>query len=358
MKKKKILYFVEAFGGGVFTYLVNLSNALCNDFDIYIAYGIRKQTPENYKDYFDKRIHLVRVYNYQRDISLIKDTNALIEMRKIAKKVNPDIIHLNSSKAGILGRLLFKNWKIPVFYTPHGYSFLMANISSKKKIFYKSLEKFFAFKNIETIACSKGEYEITKQLTSNATYVNNGINLKEFNDVNINSHKTDINHLKIATIGRISLQKNPKLFNKIAEVFPNLKFTWIGDGDLRSELTSSNIKITGWVDNRKAIKYLNDSDIFVLTSLWEGLPMALLEAMYIKKLCIVSDVVGNRDVIYDDNNGYVCNTKEQFIDRINNVTINDISENIVEEAHNDILNCYNSQVMAENYKKIYESKLK
>ena len=258
---------MEAFGGGVFTYLVNLSNALCNDFDIYIAYGIRKQTPENYKDYFDKRIHLVRVYNYQRDISLIKDTNALIEMRKIAKKVNPDIIHLNSSKAGILGRLLFKNWKIPVFYTPHGYSFLMANISSKKKIFYKSLEKFFAFKNIETIACSKGEYEITKQLTSNATYVNNGINLKEFNDVNINSHKTDINHLKIATIGRISLQKNPKLFNKIAEVFPNLKFTWIGDGDLRSELTSSNIKITGWVDNRKAIKYLNDSDIFVLTSL-------------------------------------------------------------------------------------------
>ena len=42
MAKKKILYFVEAFGGGVFTYLANLSNALCDDFDVYIAYGIRK----------------------------------------------------------------------------------------------------------------------------------------------------------------------------------------------------------------------------------------------------------------------------------------------------------------------------
>ena len=130
------------------------------------------------------------------------------EMKKIAKKVQPDVIHLNSSKAGILGRFLFRNSKTPVFYTPHGYSFLMTNISKKKKFFYKSLEKIFAFKNVETIACSKGEYEITKDLTSNATYVDNGINLKEFDGIKMN-HQTNFDHLKIATLGRISLQKNP-----------------------------------------------------------------------------------------------------------------------------------------------------
>ena len=63
MRKKKILYFVEAFGGGVFTYLVNLTNELCDGYDIYIAYGLRKQTPKNFKKYFDKRIHFVNCNN-------------------------------------------------------------------------------------------------------------------------------------------------------------------------------------------------------------------------------------------------------------------------------------------------------
>ena len=55
-EKKKILYIVEAMGGGVFTYIVDLANELVNSYDMYIAYAVRKQTPENYKDYFDKRI--------------------------------------------------------------------------------------------------------------------------------------------------------------------------------------------------------------------------------------------------------------------------------------------------------------
>ena len=353
MAKKKILYFVEAFGGGVFTYLANLSNALCDDFDVYIAYGIRKQTPQNFKDYFDKRIHLIRVENYQREISFSKDLAALKEMKKIAKKVQPDAIHLNSSKAGILGRWLFRNSKTPVFYTPHGYSFLMTNIGKKKKLFYKSLEKIFAFKNIETIACSKGEYEITKELTSNATYVDNGINLKEFDGINMD-HQTNFDHLKIATLGRISLQKNPVMFNRIAKAFPNIEFIWIGDGALRDKLTAPNIKVTGWVDNKTALNYLADTDIFLLTSLWEGLPMALLEAMYMEKICVVSDVVGNRDVIHDEENGYICDSVNDFIRKVKSIGIerHTLAE-LIKRAHADVINHYNSVVMAHQYKKIY-----
>ena len=54
MSKKKILYVVESMGGGVFTYVVELANALSKDFDMYIAYATRPQTPENYRDYFNK----------------------------------------------------------------------------------------------------------------------------------------------------------------------------------------------------------------------------------------------------------------------------------------------------------------
>lgn len=355
MKKKKILYFVEAFGGGVFTYIVNLVNGLCDEFDVYVAYGIRKQTPKDFKKHFDNRVHLISVKNYQREISLKKDLAALKEMKTITNKVQPDIIHLNSSKSGILGRWLFRNSKIPVFYTPHGYSFLMTDISRKKKIFYKGLEKFFAFKNIETIACSKGEYEITKELTSNCTYVDNGVNLDEFKG--IIPKEIDNKNLKIATLGRISLQKNPKEFNAIAQAFPNNEFIWIGDGELRSELTAPNIKITGWVNNKEALNYLNDADIFILTSLWEGLPMALLEAMYLGKLCLVSNVVGNRDVIQNGKNGYICNSVEDFKKNINNLINSKLPVSLIENAKSDILSNYNSKVMAKKYLKIYKENL-
>jgi len=58
-EKKKILYIVEAMGGGVFTYIVDLANELVNKYDMYIAYAVRKQTPKNYKDYFDKRMERI-----------------------------------------------------------------------------------------------------------------------------------------------------------------------------------------------------------------------------------------------------------------------------------------------------------
>ena len=78
----------------------------------------------NYKDYFDKRIHLIEVKNFGRAIDPAKDIAAFFEVKKIAAEIKPNVIHLHSSKAGAIGRMAF-NGKIPMFYTPHGYSFLM-----------------------------------------------------------------------------------------------------------------------------------------------------------------------------------------------------------------------------------------
>ena len=94
-EKKKILYIVEAMGGGVFTYIVDLANELVDTYDMYIAYAVRKQTPSNYKDYFDKRIHMIEVKNFARAINATKDIAAFFEIRKIAKEIKPDIIHLH-----------------------------------------------------------------------------------------------------------------------------------------------------------------------------------------------------------------------------------------------------------------------
>lgn len=352
-KKKKILFIVEAMGGGVFTYIVDLANELVKDYDMYIAYAVRKQTPVNYRDYFDERVNLIEVKNFSRSINLIKDIKAFFEIRSIAKEIGPDVIHLHSSKAGALGRLAFNGRKVPVFYTPHGYSFLMRNQSVMKRRAYKIVEAVCSKRNCTTISCSEGEHKETLKLTRDATYVNNGINVEELQRLIDKTGPINDHPLTVFTLGRVCYQKNPDLFNKIAENLPEVKFLWIGDGELRNKLTAPNIEITGWVKREDALRYSLHGDIFLLTSLWEGLPISLLEAMYMKKLCVVNNVIGNRDVIHNGKNGFVCDNVDDFVAAI--ASAGDQSE-YIDNAYQDVLNKYNTKVMAASYSKIYLDK--
>lgn len=111
--KKRILFIVEAMGGGVFTYIVDLANELADTYDMYIAYAVRKQTPQDYKDYFGKRVYVIKVKNFGRSINPTKDIRVFFEIKKIAKKVKADVIHLHSSKAGALGSFTFNGKDIP-----------------------------------------------------------------------------------------------------------------------------------------------------------------------------------------------------------------------------------------------------
>jgi len=351
--KRKILHVVEAMGSGVFTYIVDLANQLCNEFDVHIAYGVRPQTPEDYREYFDKRIKLIEVKNFTRSINPIKDAKAFLEIRKIARVIEPDIIHLHSSKAGALGRwaLNIKNYSL--YYTPHGYSFLMQDCGAIKRNIYRVIESVSGKRGCTTIACSKGEYEESLSLAKNVTYINNGINVNELQELVKQCSTTDAPHpLTVFTLGRICYQKNPELFNMIAEKVPDVRFVWIGDGELRGKLTSSNIEVTGWINRKSALEYSVKADVFILPSLWEGLPISLLEAMYMKKLSLVSDINGNRDVIENGVNGFVCRSADEYAEIIQNRKSSPY-QSVIEKAYQDILHEYNTTVMVEEYKKIY-----
>lgn len=350
-KKKKILHVVEPLGGGVFSYIVDLSNELVEEYDICIAHGVRKETPDNFKEYFDSRVHLVEVKNFTRAIDPRKDIAAFFELKRIASDIKPDIIHLHSSKAGALGRMAFNGKKIPLFYTPHGYSFLMKDSGFLKRVVYKAIEAICAKRNCTTISCSAGEHQETLQLTKRAVYVNNSINTAELQSIIDKTEKRQ-HPFTVYTLGRICYQKNPTMFNEIAERLPDVRFIWIGDGELRGELKSDNIEITGWVDRATAIKYAVNADIFLLPSRWEGLPISLLESMYMKKVCVVSDVIGNRDVIHNAENGFVCSSIEEYVNAVNEVK-NGI-EKLSERAYRDIFDMYSTKVMASHYSKIYE----
>lgn len=352
---RKILIVVEAMGGGIFTYIVELTNELVRHYEVYLAYAVRPQTPADYATYFDTKIRLIEVKNFTRSMNPLKDIQALLELQKIARAVEPDIIHLHSSKAGALGRWAYSGRRYQMYYTPHGYSFLMTDNGSFKRHLYHLIEMLSAQRFCTTISCSPGEHQETLKMTSRARYVNNGINISKMETLLTASQASCSQSFTVFTLGRICHQKNPELFNEIAQGLPEVGFLWIGDGELRHLITAPNIHITGWVTRSEAIRLSREVDAFLLTSLWEGMPISLLEAMYMKKICIVSDVIGNRDVIKTGRNGYVCRDMKEYLAALRGVH-SDENRQIAERAHADIVELYNAGNMARQYIRIFEVK--
>jgi len=358
----RILHVVEAFAGGVFTYLEGLIKEQIKENEVYVAYGIRPLTPKNVETYFDERVHFILVKSFNGAWGTMLNPKAYYEIRKIYKEVQPDIVHLHSSSSGFLGRIVLPCLKTPVFYTPNGYAFLNQKTSKINRAGYYVMEKLVGLRPATTIACSKGEYELSQKLTKHSTYVSNGIDIDKLDGLLTKQEKSSAHKFTVCTSGRILTQKNPALFNEIATLLPEVHFVWIGDGEkennLRYMLTSPNIEITGWKSREESVKLLQSYDIFILTSIWEGLPLALLEAMYLKKVCIVTDVVGNRDAIKDQVNGYICTSPADFADRIRSV-MNDQSlyRKLSQNAYNDVIREYNTSVMNKKYTEIYKKAL-
>ena len=351
--KKKVLHIVEAFGGGVFTFLISLANSQCEKYDVTIAYALRPQTPEHFERFLSDKIHLIKVENFARSISGKQDVKAFLELRKILKEVMPDILHLHSSKAGFLGRMAVTDKKCKVFYTPHGFAFLKQDDSALKRMIYYDVERFAAWKCPNIIGVSKGEMEAAKPLTRHAWYVNNGINVALMPEPK--EPVFDLDQLVVGTSGRVCFQKNPTFFNNVAEAFLYEKFIWIGEGELQEELTSQNIEITGWKQGKETLLELEKLDIFLLTSRWEGMPVSLLEAMYMNKICVVTDVIGNNDVIRHGENGFLIHSANDAVLILQEIMNGkwDLVK-IANQAHADVLKYYTVEKMCESYMEIYE----
>lgn len=348
---KKILMVCEAFGGGVFSYVKQLCNDMVDDFEIYLAYSVRPRTPKNYKELLDKRVHLIEIQNFGGGKRFFK---TIRKLRNIEKELKPDIIHLHSSIAGGLGRIAFNGKKNKVIYTPHGYSFILMGKNSIKCKLYKFMETILGKKNCMTLTCCESEDEVARKLCKKTAYIETGINLQELSE-NLDKIEYKKNEkFTVFTLGRVCVQKQPELFNKIAELVPDAKFIWIGNGELEDRLTASNIEVTGWKPRLEALAMAKSADAFILCSLGEAIAMSLIENMYIKKLCLVSNVMGNKSVIHDGKNGYVCEKAEEYANRIKEA-MNKFPTNLTDKAYEDVLNIYNTNTMKGKYIDFYNS---
>ncbi len=271
-----------------------------------------------------EKIKLYSLSNLVREISPLKDLKALFNIMQVLRIERPDIVHTHSSKAGILGRLAAKLMGIKtIIHTIHGYSFNDTQSWYKKNL-YVFLERFCSFFSDKLIVetqedLNKGVvYKIAKK--EKFTIISSGIDVQYYKsykpDPSFRNTLTNNKNAKIImTVGPFKPQKNLQDFIKTAEIVcrKNDKaiFFITGDGELRPELEKliadlklqDKVILLGW--RRDIIELLSACDIFVMTSLWEGLPRTILDAMCRAKPVIANAVGGIPEVIENGKNGFL-----------------------------------------------------
>jgi len=314
-----IVHIVDPFAGGIATFLKLLTEELNDNYHI-VVHGERSDLA-NHKEvrtiFPRKNIRFIHWKSVQREISLVRDIKAYIELKKVLYRFrNADVIHLHSSKAGFLGRLAcFQLGIQKVLYTPNGAPFLMKGIGPVKLKLFEMLEKI-ANKFCGKVICSSlSEQEEYLKRGISADYINNGTKINKHSFI-LNK---DYNKFRIVTSGRLAGQKNPEFFNEIAQALSDLKhfeFVWVGGGEYASLLTSPNIHVTGWLSREGVKREISKADLYLSTSFFEGLPFAVIEAMSLGKCLLLSNCTGNIDLVIRGFNGELFDNKEEALNHI------------------------------------------
>ena len=328
MRKIKILYGLEAVGGGALKHLAYLVTHLDNErFDITIILSSKRNEDSNI-DTEKIRNSGAKIFYHSihRKISIINDFICVAKLVAIIKKERFDIIHAHSSKAGGIFRIAaYITGNKNVLYTPHCFYF-QGLCGIKRKLFI-TIEKILS-KITTYIIVSEGEMKetinnkiISKKHTLN---INNAIDFKEYihaiaNKETLKKYGIPEEKFIIGAIGRLAPQKDWETFifaaKQVLKIYPETIFIITGDGELRNEVKKliftlgleKSIILTGYVE--EIHKIFGIMDVFVSTSLWEGLPYVILEAMKYKKPIISTDT-GNEGAISHEKSGFITPVKD------------------------------------------------
>ncbi len=294
-------------------------------------------------------------------------------VKRFIEKENIQLIHAHGTRAFSNVIWAARTLKLPVIYTIHGWSF-----HDDQKWWVKKLrvagEAYLVQRSDINISVSKSNQLTGKKMipSFDSVVINNGINLKKFNasgsyaDVReeLNIPKDAIVLLFVA---RLTRQKQPlaliEAFEKALASNPKLHLLMVGDGEDKPKAIQL-IKKLRLEDKTTMLKARSDvpallaaSDIFVLPSLWEGLPIGLLEAMSMGKAIIASNADGTIEIIEDGINGLLVqindlvNTTASAITKLSND--GPLRKKLGEEAKITITQRFNAEVMTNRIEELY-----
>ena len=266
-----------------------------------------------------------------REIRPFKDMRAFMQMRRILKQVQKGVnrstivVHTHSSKAGILGRWAARLAGIRlIVHSVHGFSFNDYQ-PSLVRAFYLFLERITARITTVFVTVSESDREegIAKGIFKgdDVTLIRSGIDIKRFCDLSCDKISlreklgVDRESPVVAMVACFKPQKAPLDFVRVAKVVlderRDARFFLVGDGRLRPQVETllDQLKITdkvlllGW--RRDIPEIMHSSDILLLTSLWEGLPRVLPQAMASGIPVVATSVNGSPEAVKDGLNGYL-----------------------------------------------------
>jgi len=380
---KKILYLVtQSDFGGAQRYVFDLSTNLAyrqagfsQKYDVVVASGepsFAKATAGKHGELRERLqgqgIRHIYISHLKRAILPWHDWLAFWQIVKLIKSEKPDIIHLNSSKISILGSLASK-WcqvsgvRCQVYYTVHGWVF-NEELPFWKKTLYKKLEKFTArFKNQIICLSEFDKQNAIKNKIAPAEKISVIYNGREqINFLSRDEAREKLNIPKDTTaIGSIgNLYKNKgyeylvKAISQLSGV--NCQVLIVGDGPERKKLKKEkNIKLPGNIPN--ASQLLPAFNIYVCSSIKEGLPYTILEAMQAGLPIVSTNVGAIPEVITDGKSGLLVELKnpEQLAEKIKYLIDNpDIAKRLGEQAKKDVAEKFSLKQMIEKTEELYD----
>ncbi|MEB7965758.1 glycosyltransferase family 4 protein [Mammaliicoccus sciuri] len=284
-----------------------------------------------------------------RKISLISNLKSIMLMVKLFKLLKPDIVHVHTPVAAVLGRIAAKIANVPtIIYTAHGFYFHEGMSPNNYKRYYM-IEKYIGrFFTDYIFTQSEEDFEVAKKgkflpnsKKNNYLHISNGIDLdSDFNISNIDQnnirnikkqHNIKDTDIVVSFVGRLVKEKGIiDLLNSYKYINYNVKFIIIGslpdserDNDaikiVNSFKDNKNIIFTGQIFNIN--EYLYISDIYCLPSYREGMPRSIIEAMAMKNAVIATNIRGSREEVLHNLSGYLVETNSSkeiafYIDKL------------------------------------------
>lgn len=328
----KILHVGEYVNGGVATYLRTLLNGLQKYDDVENYLLISEYKSQQGWENITKKVFY---YKYKRSISNI--FLAIKQIHEVIEKVNPDIIHVHSTWAGLFVRLpyLFRKRKAKIIYQSHGWAFLMDTSKYKKNI-YALVERILSMPTDKIINISNYEQNqaIKYGLNKNKMImIYNGVEDK----VNKSNLKLnwDKNKINLLFVGRLDKQKGLDLFLDVYDKMKleNIHLYVIGTSVLDNNLPQNTKYVTylGWVDSKDIDEYYQACDAVIMPSRWEGFGLVAIEAMRNSKPVIASNMGALPELIKNNINGYIFDiekddTLEETLLNINKIELQELGK--------------------------------
>jgi glycosyltransferase involved in cell wall biosynthesis len=380
----KILRILNRLNVGGPTYNVaNLSKYLSADFETQVLAGF-KEPDEASSEYLLKDLHIPYqiVPNMHRAISPAKDYKAYQFILNVMNRLKPDIVHTHAAKAGALGRLAAINAKQKpkaILHTYHGNVFDGYFSPLKTKIIL-GIERYLATKSHAIVSISETQKKdlVEKYRIAPAEKIHViplGFDLTKFQTDQTNkrksfreSYKISDDTVVISITGRLAPVKNHILFIEALSIIKNkttvpyIVFV-VGDGELM-EQTQQQTKETGvpiiFTSWRKDIDYINaGSDIVALSSINEGTPVSIIEAMAAEKAVLCTNVGGVADVVKHEQNGLLSSLDPQdFADQLLRL-INDSSlrNSLAQHAAHHVSQQFSYHRLVNDMEKLYNQLL-